>query len=455
MKYYEFQEKTQIKINGELINPVVQEMAERFLYRLTELSFVSSDGLFASAGNVSPAAVPTVTEKGIYIPANSVKQLIDRLFFVLDKAEAYFDETGKRKVRIKAGEYLPKDFKGEKMIHLCVFPETKFFVLKRAIRLAGALGFTHVVLEFWGTYPYKCLPELKWKGKGLTDEQVKDLIAEIRSLKMQPVPMINHFGHASGSRFNLGKHVVLDKDISLSPYFINHGWVWNFKEPEVKKLLREMRAELAETFGEGEYFHIGFDESYYWPKDENELDEIYKYVSAICAEIKAEGRRPVLWGDLFLNVESAGVKGEKGYFCNAATEEIAEKMLASLPKYAIVADWHYGVAEYPWKTSVYLKERGYDVLECPWYSDKNVASAIQTAESEKTLGIMLTTWHFLSHMADGMSSIIYAGKLFGGESIDDWIEKFLVTEEFARKVYGAEDYSQSGWVEEQVKDICD
>lgn len=85
-------------------------------------------------------------------------------------------------------------------IHLCVFPETTLLLLEKAIRLAGLMKFTHVVLEFWGTLKYDALKELSWPEQSYTKDQIRPLIKLIRDLGMEVIPMINHLGHASQSR---------------------------------------------------------------------------------------------------------------------------------------------------------------------------------------------------------------------------------------------------------------
>ena len=454
MEYYYFNKNIEIKINENVLNDTVKELISSFQYRIPALRFIPVKSLSVSIGERATGS-RAVEKDGIKIVADSEKQLLDKLFFALGKAEACFDEKGEASVRIPCGDYSPIKRNGVKMIHLCFFPETKFFVLKRAIRLAGVLGFTHVILEFWGTFPYKCLEELKWKNTGVSLEQVKELLAETRKLKMQPVPMVNHFGHAPGTRVMSGKHTVLDQNPTLSPYFINGGWTWNFKEPKVRKLLKTMRKELCDVFGDGEFFHIGLDESYYDPESEEKREEIYSYVSEICEEIKSEGRRPILWGDLFLHAKSLGIASDEGYHCGAQTKEISDKMLESLPKYAVIADWHYYVKKAPWKTSVYFKEKGFDVIECPWFDNDDVVTAIDTAEEIGSFGIMLTTWHRLDSRV-GTPSIYYAGKYLNEKDDTRGIRKILGSTEILRKVYFAgENYEESGWYARQVENICD
>ena len=74
--------------------------------------------------------------------------------------------------------------------------------------------------------------------------------------------MFNHLGHASASRSSYGRHVVLDQNPRLATLFEPDGWTWCLSNPETLELLRAIRSELIELFGEGGFFHIGCDEAY-------------------------------------------------------------------------------------------------------------------------------------------------------------------------------------------------
>ena len=92
-----------------------------------------------------------------------------------------------------------------RMIHLCLFPEHGFIFLRRLIRYYCALQYTHIVLEFWGTYCFSCFPELGWEEKSYSEEQNRLLVSEIRACGAEPIPFFNSLGHAPGSRGCSGK----------------------------------------------------------------------------------------------------------------------------------------------------------------------------------------------------------------------------------------------------------
>ena len=101
-------------------------------------------------------------------------------------------------------------------------------------------------------------------------------------------------------------------------------------------------------------------------------------IANLIEEVKAEGKTPIIWGDMLLNAEAAGVDSRRQsprppqpYFCGCDTPENAEKMIEAIPKDTVIADWHYDVLEAPIKTSIYLRDKGFRVLGAPWFKDPN------------------------------------------------------------------------------------
>ena len=175
-----------------------------------------------------------------------------------------------------------------------------------------------------------------------------------------------------------------------------------------------------------------------------------QYLHDLIEEVKAEGKKPIIWGDMLLNAEACGV--EKPYFCGCSTSENAEKMIASIPKDTVIADWHYDVIHAPVKTSVYLKQKGFPVLSTPWYDTENCRAHIQTVMENDLLGVLVTTWHTLS---EKMTQIIQAA-VFCGAYHSPWAgeaKNEIETETAAllRKAYFVQgNYSEAGWTDRQI-----
>jgi len=330
-----------------------------------------------------------------------------------------------------------------RMIHICVFPENDLYFIKKLIRLAGLCQYTHIVIEFWGMLRYDCLKELAWPH-AFTKSQAKELIDECRELGMEPIPMFNQLGHATASRVCYGKHVVLDQDPRLQNLFTPDGWAWNIDSAEVKALLKQVRMELYELFGQGEYMHVGCDEAYYISRNKALRQKLPTYLKELTDEVEQEGRRPMIWMDMLL---------EKGIFkdCYSSGEkDEVENIRNATAKSTVFVDWQYKCVEVPIPTLLSLKNCGRDTIGAPWYNKSNYSAHIQTIVDNDMFGIMLTTWHTLKQ---NMPSILGCAKECGAKTFI-WSEYSNRQEETAtllRKVsFEGNTYSDCGWSKQQI-----
>lgn len=453
--FYYVKDSLTIEINENLLSETIKDVINGLLFRTIKVNYVKVKELVIKTPNSQVSATPIVNENGIYIGGQTQKDVIDAFFRMLVKAEPIEFNENEKIVGIPTGEYTVNVVAKMRILHLCIFPETEYINMKRTVRFAGILGYTHVIIESWGGIEFKCLKELGWKGFTFTKAQLEDIINEIRAFKMEPIPCVNCLGHASLSRVDIGKHVVLDQNILLSDYFLKYGWVWNFKKQKVKDLLKEMRREMCEICGDGEYFHIGMDETYYNPGSEEEKDKIYSYITETCETVKKEGRTPIIWGDMFLNSQELDAP-RVYYSCHAYTSVTAKKMLNAVPKDVLIADWHYRVGEYPWKTSVYLNKMGYKTVQCAWYDVKNNESAVETCKQVGTLGVMVTTWHGLVLQAKNLEAILRTARGALGVGAPEWTDGTLQTADLWRKVLDVgDDYSLYGFTKSQITEYTD
>lgn len=286
---------------------------------------------------------------------------------------------------------------GNRMAHICIFPETTFVMFRKLVRLCAVLQYTHIIIEFWGMLKYDCLKELSWPS-GFEKSQVKEIIEEAKNLGIIPVPMFNHFGHASQSRGLNGKHVVLDQNPSLAYLFTPDGWAWDIEREETYSLLATIRKELYELFGEGEYIHLGCDEAYIYGHGFTDHKNVAYFFERITNECVSENRTPILWGDMFLCKKELSDEPIK-YECNAKTPEDAAIIRNVINKKSIIADWHYDVYDSPWKTSALLNSEGFNIMCCPWFRGQNIRTGVETVKTLGLCGVIQTTWHVLSsHM---------------------------------------------------------
>ena len=142
-----------------------------------------------------------------------------------------------------------------------------------------------------------------------------------------------------------------------------------------------------------------------------------------------------------------------GYECNSAPE-YAKALLENLSKDIIIADWQYNVRERPWKSSGFLKEKGFDVICCPWHTNQyNSEDAITTVEECRHYGLMITTWDKL-FTDGGIYRLVFAGLCaWGDPAYKHW---FGTVGERSYNIYRrvsprGQAYEDCGWRKNQVQ----
>lgn len=435
---------------------VIRESFEGFTYFSSALSVITTRDLIFEVG---VAARPTldgceyainVEREGLSVVGESKEALIRGVMTLFDRIVPV-EISGISRAEIPCFSLRERALIKNRMVHFCIFPETDFFELQRFVRLCGALKFTHIILEFWGALKYNCMAELAWP-MAYSKNEVAPIIREARELGMEVIPMFNQWGHASAGRVALGKHVVLDQNPTLQSYFSEDGWCWDISKEKVRELLRKIRLELIELCGEGEYFHIGCDEAYKFEFTEENMDSICGFINGIAEELRAEGRRVIVWGDMFL-CHRDGHNPKNKYECNAPSQEAAKGMLERLDKDIIVADWQYECPEYPVETAKEFFSGGFDCMLCPWdRGDKNMRAVFKTVKELELFGTIHTTWHTLPH---GMPYVLMAAK-GGYEDIENCSRALMRTPTAAllRKVLpSGGDYERSGWKRFQIDNV--
>lgn len=386
----------------------------------------------------------SVTQDGIAVVGRDYGGLMRGFIALLMKIDYITLDKREERLRIACCQEVSGYVLKNRMLHLCIFPETDLHFLKRIIRLAGVCQFTHVVIEFWGMLQYDTLKELAWP-EAYTKEQIRPIIQEIRELGMEPVPMLNQLGHASQSRAILGKHVVLDQNPRLQPLFTPDGWAWNIYSDRVKKLLKDLRAELYELFGPGEYIHIGCDEADYYTFCEETWKDIPKWLHELTYEVVSEGRRPMMWMDMLLEAGKY-----KGCFTTCQPDQV-EARCSAIAKETVMVDWQYDAKEVPVPTLEALKDLDFDIMGAPWYNAEAYAANVDTLAMYDMHGVMMTTWHVLNRETPAIIGV--ARKL--GASLFPWegsCHTFYVAASMLRRIsFEGNSYADCGWKKAQIE----
>ncbi len=339
---------------------------------------------------------------GICVVGKNAESLLDGIKTLVQLICPVELSEGKEEFYISSADIHDAPAVGFRGIHLCVFPGSTLTSLMQAVHLAGFLKLTHVVLEFWGTYPYSCMKELCWEDKAFTKSELGELAALAVSYGMEVIPMFNHFGHATQSRSCNGRHVTLNKNPRLSRLFEPDGWTWCLSNPDTYALLAEIRAELIDFCGKGKYIHLGFDEAYSFAtcdrcRRRKPYELLAEYINRLTEDVCKTGRRPIIWHDELINRSDFG---EGPIVANGQSHNTG-KALDLIDRRIIIADWQYDYRNDFNPTTEYFMNKGFDTIVCPWDDHENIRSLSANAKKLGAYGVLLTTWHhlpnFLNH----------------------------------------------------------
>ena len=426
----------------------VKKLWSGFCFGTSELHLLPGEDFAFSVGQASRPVLPAgkdyalrVTDSGICIAGKDFGGLMRGFAVLLMKLQADAEGDG---LFVPSCDETSAYRIGTRMLHLCVFPENTLYDIKKYIRLAGLCQYTHVILEFWGMLQFDCLPELSWP-QAFTKAEVAELVQECREFGMEPVPMMNHLGHASGSRSMGGKHVVLDQNPGLYHLFTPDGWAWNIAKEEPKQLLREIRQELYDLFGSGEYMHLGLDEAFYIVKHPKYSALFPGYLAQLTRQVEQEGRRPMIWADLLLERDAYPD-------CYAFGDPAQVELLrSSTAQSTVLVDWQYRCMEAPVPTTVALQSCGRELMGAAWWKKDNHAAHIQTAEALGLPGVMLTTWHQLKKR---LPSILQFAQACGAKSFSwsEYTDQYEESSSIIRRIrFEGGGYETCGWNREQLE----
>ena len=337
----------------------------------------------------------SVTEHGAAVSAKDQSGMLHGFFTLLQLIRAQDLRPGQEALSIPGVSILDHPAVGFRCLHLCVFPETTLPFLHKVVRLAGLLKFSHVILEFWGMLRFDCMAELSWPA-AYAKEQIRPILADARSMGVEPIPMFNHLGHASGSRAIYGRHVVLDQNPRLATLFEPDGWTWCLSNPETLELLKAVRSELIQLFGQGAYFHIGCDEAYSFAtcdrcRESDSRRMLLEYLNGLAEELGKMGRRPIMWGDMLLDATA----WPSPIIAVSRPDQRTHEILDDLDRRIIIADWQYSILDSKLPSTEHFMSKGFDVAPCPWHDSENILALGQGAAELGVFGFMPTTWHTL------------------------------------------------------------
>lgn len=440
----------------------IVDLFNRFTFTASKAKIVINGSDFtALVGDFPSDAAPAAGEyytvhsdkRGAAVTAVNKKALIEGISMLMQLIIPHSLESGSEEFSITPVDLADQPSIKVRMIHLCVFPESSISTLKKAVAMSGFLGFTHIILEFWGMIRYDVNPSLSWDN-AFTKTEMKTLVELAHGWGMEVIPMINHLGHAAQSRVCMGRHTVLNQNPRLQMLFEPDGWTWCTTNPVTRQLLSDIRAELMELCGDGGYFHLGFDEAYSFATCPNcRKHEPYKllaeYINYLSDDLAKYGRRGIIWHDELVNIADFAPEMRNTVVANGQSHN-THPAIDLLDRRVIIADWQYNYKTDDNPSTEYFIKKGFDVLCCPWDVPSNVKALCNSTRNTGAFGIMMTTW-------DHLPAFISQLTRFADYMHSEKPAPFLPISETAailRKVYpeAIQNFEESGWRRCEVDD---
>lgn len=263
--------------------------------------------------------------------------------------------------------------------HLFVGPGATPFQKRFAERVLAPLGFNKVVLQCEQTR-WLSTPGIE-TGQSMPREELKELFEMYRSVGIEPIPMIQSFGHMEWLFAN-GKNLNIAFNPSV-PYSVDP------RKPRTRELLAALWDEAVALL-KPKTVHFGLDEVSMrgFPNDPGLVTELWRLHIPWLGELaQKHGVEMMLWGDKGLG------PGEAPDAALGDTLEDAKARRDAIPKGALIGDWHYTNNPDPsvYKSLALWKREGFRPIASSWYRENNVYGHTHAAIAEGA-GTLQTLW---------------------------------------------------------------
>jgi hypothetical protein len=266
-----------------------------------------------------------------------------------------------------------------------------------------------LILRVDFNYQYSSRPELANRS-GLSQAEVKKLVAVCRTNHIRLIPQINLLGHQSWQR-TTGRLLQVYPEFDETPWVkVPEKYTWPNPDglycrsycplhPKVHEVVLPLVDEICEVF-ESDAFHAGMDEVFYLGeakcprcggKDKAEL--FAGEIKLIRDHLQTNHRQLWIWGDRLLDGKLTGMGEWEASFNNTA------RAVDLVPKDVFICDWHYERADL---SPVYFAMKGFNVASCPWTNPKAALKQLQDmnrfreqatpAMKARFQGVIQTVW---------------------------------------------------------------
>ena len=187
------------------------------------------------------------------------------------------------------------------------------------LREAARMGYNAVLWEVEDKIRWEACPECV-HPEAFTKDEFRAILDEARRLNLEPIPLLQTFGHAEYVLMNGGHGDWMEDPEFPACYCVS--------KPEVRTFLRRMLSEYLELFGDDvRHFHLGGDEAKAFCTcpvcSKRERMELYAEHLRFLAE-------PLLWYDI-----------KPGIWCDMVLGDADAFRKANLPRSFTVWHWDY------------------------------------------------------------------------------------------------------------------
>ncbi len=280
------------------------------------------------------------------------------------------------KLWLPTGEIVADPERDWRGIHLFVGKTALAFHRKLWTNVLRPLGFNKVVLQCEQT-AWSAIPGTE-TGITMSKPALVDLFKMYRALGIDPIPLVESYGHMAWL-FRNGKN----RDVAC------RGTILDPRKPRSKVLLGHLWDEVIHTL-HPDTIHFGLDEIGKLPGPTSEqMTQLWRQkIVDLTAIAKSHRVKMMIWGDQCLSPDETPDDG------NAENPKEALARRGALPKGTIIGDWHYAGDIRPQVFAESLqtwKQTGMTPIATCWNSPQNVAGFVTEANAMR-VGTLQTTW---------------------------------------------------------------
>ena len=278
-------------------------------------------------------------------------------------------------------------------VHTCIFrpddgtdkEKTSPEDIKAMIKNAAIAGYNHIIIEFWGMFPYK--NEWAHWPEAYTREQVEDVVSyALDKMHIIPIPDQNLTSHAAWSRISSRQHVVLDQRPDLDYLYIPGGWCFSTEDERVKEFLKSCMDELIEVFRNPPYLHCGCDKCFGFGSGEEDrmtsADVLFaKHISFLNTYLAHKNVRMIMWGDML--------------YCSmdALYWKCSENTANYIPRNVLINIWTHNNPGRNWQDAAFFEDKGFETVYSPFMQEESIESMVEVCRDRGSHGMVQTTWH--------------------------------------------------------------